>query len=51
MQYLNREVLEGLAAEKFRDAQPYPYIHIDHSLTAEGYERLRATLPPVERFD
>ena len=37
MNYLNREVLEGLSAEKFQKAQPYPYVHIDHSLTPEGY--------------
>ena len=24
MKYLNREVLEGLSAEKFQAAQPYP---------------------------
>ena len=51
MEYLNREVLEGLSAETFKSAQPYPYAHIDHSLTTEGYERLRETLPGVERFD
>jgi hypothetical protein len=51
MNYLNREVLESLSAEKFQHAQPYPYAHIDHSLTAEGYERLRASLPAVEGFD
>jgi len=51
MNYLNREVLENLSAEKFRDARPYPYAHIDRSLTTEGYERLRASLPGVDRFD
>lgn len=51
MEYLNREVLEGLSAEKFRDTKPYPYVHIDHTLTAEGYQRLGETLPAVENFD
>ena len=51
MNYLNREILEGLSADSFQKTQPYPYVHIDHSLTAEGYERLRATLPGVESFD
>jgi len=51
MKYLNEAVLESVEAERFRDAQPYPYVHIERSLTAEGYERLRATLPAVERFD
>ena len=51
MQYLNREVLERLSAEKFQKALPYPYIHIDDSLTPQGFERLRETLPGVKNFD
>ena len=51
MKYLNREVLEGLSAEKFKKAQPYPFAHIDYTLTAEGYEALRTSLPAVETFD
>jgi len=51
MHYLNREVLESLSAETFQKAKPYPYAHIVHSLTAEGYARLRETLPGVEKFD
>ena len=51
MQYLNREVLEGLSAETFQKTQPYPYAHIENSLTAEGYARLRETLPSLENFD
>jgi hypothetical protein len=51
MQYLNREVLESLSAESFQKAQPYPYVHINNSLTAEGYARLHETLPDVEKFD
>jgi hypothetical protein len=51
MNYLNREILEGLSAENFQNAQPYPYVHIDDSLTTEGFGRLRETLPGVENFD
>ena len=51
MNYLNREILEGVSAESFQKAQPYPYAHIDRSLTPEGYERLLEALPGVERFD
>jgi len=51
MNYLNREVLEALSAEKFRDARPFPYVHIDDTLTAEGYTRLRESLPAVENFE
>lgn len=51
MNYLNREVLEGLSAEKFQKTEPYPFVHIDHTLTPEGYAKLRAALPGVENFD
>jgi hypothetical protein len=41
MEYLNRDVLESLSAARFQKTQPYPYAHIDHSLTAEAYARLK----------
>ena len=51
MEYLNRKVLESLPTENFQKAEPYPFAHIDRSLTPAGYERLRATLPGLENFD
>jgi hypothetical protein len=51
MNYLNREVLEGLSAEKFQVAQPYPFVHIEQSLTPEAFNLLRETLPGVDGFD
>jgi hypothetical protein len=51
MNYLNREVLDRLSVETFQKMEPYPYVHIDETLTAEGYAQLRETLPAVENFD
>ncbi|HYB60449.1 MAG TPA: 2OG-Fe(II) oxygenase [Methylomirabilota bacterium] len=51
MQYLNRERLEAVSVEGFRNRQPYPWINIEESLTPEGYECLRQTLPEVSSFE
>ena len=51
MQYLNRERLEAVSAEGFRNRQPYPWTTIEESLTPEGYECLRQTLPEVGAFE
>lgn len=51
MEYLNRDCLRDLSPEEFQRRRPYPWVNIPHSLTAEGYWRLRATLPRVEAFD
>jgi len=51
MQYLNRERLDAVSAEGFRNRQPYPWTTIEESLTPEGYECLRQTLPEVGAFE
>ena len=51
MNYLNRERLESLSSEDFKNRQPYPWAEIEQSLTPEGYETLRETLPAVEGFN
>jgi len=51
MEYLNRKSLEGLSAENFQSRQPYPWANLEQTLTPEGYEQLRDTLPAVEGFD
>jgi hypothetical protein len=51
MNYLNRECLEKLSAEDFQKRQPYPWAGLQHTLTPEGYERLRETLPAVDGFN
>ncbi|HTW82144.1 MAG TPA: 2OG-Fe(II) oxygenase [Terracidiphilus sp.] len=50
MNYLNRDCLEKLSAEDFQQRQPYPWAGLEQTLTPEGYESLRESLPPVEGF-
>jgi hypothetical protein len=51
MNYLNRECLEKLSAEDFQKREPYPWAGLEQTLTPEGYERLRETLPAVDGFN
>ena len=51
MTYLNREVIEGLSAEAFQSQKPYPWVNIQGTLTPEGFEDLRTTLPDVSLFE
>ena len=51
MEYLNRECIEGLSAEAFQKQHPYPWVNIQATLTPQGYQRLRETLPDVSLFD
>ncbi|MFZ3201948.1 MAG: 2OG-Fe(II) oxygenase [Candidatus Acidiferrales bacterium] len=51
MEYLNREHLEAISATAFQSRQPYPWVDVEGSLTPEGYESLRQTLPDVSLFD
>jgi len=50
MEYLNRDCLENICAEDFWKKRPYPWVNIHETLTAEGFERLRATIPDVSMF-
>jgi 2OG-Fe(II) oxygenase superfamily len=45
MDYLNRACLEAVSADVFQAAQPYPWANFASTLTAEGYEALRQSLP------
>ena len=51
MDYLNRACLEAVSKEEFGASQPYPWVGLKDSLTAEGYEALRQSLPDVAGFD
>ncbi len=51
MEYLNRAVIERVSHQAFQAQPPYPWVSLPQSLTAEGYERLRTTLPEVTLFD
>jgi hypothetical protein len=47
---LNPDALAELSAPAFRQQRPYPWADIPNTLTAEGYERLRADLPDAAKF-
>lgn len=51
MQYLNEQCLQHISPQEFRARRPYPWVAMENSLTAEGYESLRQTLPAVISFD
>ncbi|MGA2617693.1 MAG: 2OG-Fe(II) oxygenase [Thermoguttaceae bacterium] len=51
MKYLDQDRLEGLSAGEFQGQQPYPWVNIEDSLTAQGFEELRRTLPDVSLFE
>jgi len=51
VQYLNRDVVDGLSADVFQKRQPYPWINITGTLTGEGFQLLRGSLPDVALFE
>jgi hypothetical protein len=51
MKYLNRACLYSLTPQAFQSSRPYPWTTLANSLTPEGYEMLRETLPDVQGFD
>lgn len=51
MEYLNRACLEQISGKDFRSRQPYPWTNIQNTLTAEGCEVLRQTLPDSAAFE
>lgn len=51
MEYLNRKCLESITPESFQTRRPYPWMNIEDSLTPEGYEALRQSLPDVAGFN
>jgi hypothetical protein len=50
MEYLNYECLRAVDPTWFRQREPYPFVDLRDSLTPEGFERLRETLPDVSLF-
>jgi hypothetical protein len=50
MQYLNLEAIEGVSAEEFKNTMPYPWALMQNTLTQQGWDRLRATLPDMASF-
>lgn len=50
MDYLNQQCLNDVSYDKFQTQHPYPWLSLKASLTPEGYQRLRATLPDNSLF-
>lgn len=51
MEYLNRACLEAVSADKFQACHPYPWVNLESTLTPEGYEALRRTMPDTSQAD
>lgn len=51
MQYLSQETIDGVSADDFQGRRPYPWVNIQGTLTQEGFERLRETLPDISWFE
>jgi len=50
MTYLNLDCIERLSSSAFQAQKPYPWARMEGTLTAEGWECLRATLPDMSQF-
>jgi len=51
MKYIDQAVMERLDAGAFQTQKPYPWLNPEGFLTADGFERLVATLPPPDQFE
>jgi len=51
MEFLNRACLDDVSADVFQAAQPYPWTNLAGSLTPEGYEALRQSLPDTAQAE
>jgi hypothetical protein len=50
VKYLDPERLQSIDSVEFRTRDPYPWVNPERLLTEEGYQRLRADLPSVDRM-
>jgi len=50
MTYLNLGCIGRVSAGAFQAQTPYPWAHMQGTLTNEGWEQLRATLPDMAQF-
>jgi len=51
MEYLDQNSIKGVRPEIFQQQLPYPWVNIQNTLTPEGFESLRQSLPDVSLFD
>jgi hypothetical protein len=50
MTCFNPDCIERVSASAFQAQKPYPWAHMQDTLTTEGWDRLRATLPDMSQF-
>ena len=50
MTYLEMKCLDGVSAGAFQGQKPYPWAQMQNTLTAKGWEQLRASLPEFSVF-
>ena len=50
MNYLNLDCIERVSSSDFQAQKPYPWAHIQGTLSAEGWEVLRKNLPDMAQF-
>lgn len=50
MTYLNPDCIERASVSAFQAQKPYPWAHLQGTLTAQGWDDLRATLPDISQF-
>jgi hypothetical protein len=50
MSYLNFETLKEVSAEAFKAQKPYPWAHMQSTLTDEGWHKLRQSMPDISQF-
>ncbi|MGO8698822.1 MAG: hypothetical protein ACLQVY_14000 [Limisphaerales bacterium] len=50
MNYLNLECINGVSASAFQLQRPYPWAQMQDTLTSAGWNKLRATLPEMAKF-
>ena len=51
MTHLNYDCLNSASAEAFQAQKPYPWAHMRGTLTEEGWNQLRETLPDISQFE
>lgn len=51
MTYLNLDCIEGVSSSAFQSQKPYPWVRMQNTLTDDGWDALRATLPDMSHFE
>ena len=51
MEYLNPDCLNGISSGPFHTQRPYPWVSMENTLTRDGFQLLRESLPDVSLFE